>query len=444
MHDVTCVEGPTIISESKFLSGAVMREVDFLLVVGRPTAYGPTLTVLGPSQRMSDLDTIPWPDLNCTIPEPTPIIDPDCPPVPAPPRPPSIVNACVTPQTFWQRYWLPIADDEVAAWSGTSPTVTITSGALAIRQMRVRVYPNEFNRDPDEEARTNLLPRPKPYTNLTDYGTTGGASQVMSWSANGGPQGQPIAINTVSTATPVFGIRVGPANGYAIPAGLVPNVDTMHFSVLANISAAAQGLRISVTWYNASNGVITNALSDAVAGAADAWRRIHFVDLIPTGAVRFAVSVQKETTSASGQILRATEFLAEASEAPEAGVDTRPYFDGDTPAALGQYYGWSGTVRNSASVAITSPVDPCAWCAEFIVSYLPPQTTLTVDAILERAFASVAGGEPAPANHLLYSADGAPMTWPELTCGTPYLFAIDVPEPLLDDVLVTVELTTKE
>lgn len=244
LHETTCVEGPTIIEERKLANGAIIREVDFLLVAGRPAPYGPTRTLLY-NARMIDLDTVEWVDTDCTVPDPAPIIDPDCPPVPAPPRPPSIETLCITPEDTWQRYWLPIPSEYVSTWSATSPQVTISSGAEEIRQVRVRAYPNPFGRtigDPDYEL----------------------------------------------------------------------------------------------------------------------------------------------------------------------------------------------------------PVDPCSFCAEFVVSYLPANTSLTVDAILERAFANVAGGPSVPANHLLYSADGSPMIWPELTCGTDYLIAIDVPEPLLDDVTVSVTLTNKE
>lgn len=77
-------------------------------------------------------------------------------------------------------------------------------------------------------------------------------------------------------------------------------------------------------------------------------------------------------------------------------------------------------------------VDPDSYCGEFIVSYLPPNTALTVNGMTEESWASVAGRAPVPADHLLYGTDGAPMTWPELSCGIPYVMTIDV--PLADDI----------
>ena len=72
-------------------------------------------------------------------------------------------------------------------------------------------------------------------------------------------------------------------------------------------------------------------------------------------------------------------------------------------------------------------VDDANWCAEQIVSYIPPNTTLTIDGPLRRVFAEVAGAAPIPADHLLYGTGGVPATWPELSCGIPYLMSFDVP-----------------
>lgn len=121
------------------------------------------------------------------------------------------------------------------------------------------------------------------------------------------------------------------------------------------------------------------------------------------------------------------------------------YFDGSSPNSGGQYFRWLGTENQSASAAEGGlAVDPCSWCSEFILSYLPPNTDLSVDAIRERAYATVAGGPEQPADTLLYGSDGGPMSWSSLSCNIPYLFAIDVPEPLLDDVRISLELAQRE
>lgn len=68
----------------------------------------------------------------------------------------------------------------------------------------------------------------------------------------------------------------------------------------------------------------------------------------------------------------------------------------------------------------------CAYDGEVIVSYVPPQAEMTVDAIAREATAVVAGGPEQPATQLLYGPDGGPMEWPELSCNIGYVFTVDV------------------
>lgn len=72
-------------------------------------------------------------------------------------------------------------------------------------------------------------------------------------------------------------------------------------------------------------------------------------------------------------------------------------------------------------------VDPKSYCGEFLLSYLPANSTLVVDGVAEDAWVSVAGGQTLAARQLLYGTGGKPMEWPELTCGIGYVMTIDVP-----------------
>jgi hypothetical protein len=92
-------------------------------------------------------------------------------------------------------------------------------------------------------------------------------------------------------------------------------------------------------------------------------------------------------------------------------------------------------------------IDPCSWCSEFIISYLPKRTELVMDGRMSRAMASVAGAQPVTANHLLYGTDGAPMSWPELSCGISYVLAVDVPPTSgssTPDVQLALQLARRE
>jgi hypothetical protein len=73
-------------------------------------------------------------------------------------------------------------------------------------------------------------------------------------------------------------------------------------------------------------------------------------------------------------------------------------------------------------------VDPTNYCAEFIVSYLPAQTRLGLNGTTRRSAAYRSGKAVVSADHLLYGTGGGPMTWPELTCGVPYVMTLDIPE----------------
>lgn len=77
-----------------------------------------------------------------------PLIDPDCPPVPVAPEPPSIVTSCIDDTDTWRRYWAVIPEEEVYDWLAVVPTLTITTGTVAARQVRIRFYQNPDNLPP--------------------------------------------------------------------------------------------------------------------------------------------------------------------------------------------------------------------------------------------------------------------------------------------------------
>jgi hypothetical protein len=91
-----------------------------------------------------------------------------------------------------------------------------------------------------------------------------------------------------------------------------------------------------------------------------------------------------------------------------------------------------------------SQVNTADWCGEQIISYLPPNTVMTLDAEIQRVFASVAGGATQAADHLLYGSGGTPATWPVLTCGMSYLVSIDTPlDAPAGNTVVEVDLTRR-
>jgi len=71
-------------------------------------------------------------------------------------------------------------------------------------------------------------------------------------------------------------------------------------------------------------------------------------------------------------------------------------------------------------------LDPCDFCGEFVISYIPPNSIMTIDGIRQIATVSGPTGVVQIASHLLYASDGGPMVWPQLTCGIAYTATLDV------------------
>jgi hypothetical protein len=74
-------------------------------------------------------------------------------------------------------------------------------------------------------------------------------------------------------------------------------------------------------------------------------------------------------------------------------------------------------------------LDPCNYCGDLVVSYIPQGATLVIDGADQSTYVITAGDVRQRSNHLLFSSDGSPFEWPELTCGTGYIVTVDT----LDD-----------
>lgn len=71
--------------------------------------------------------------------------------------------------------------------------------------------------------------------------------------------------------------------------------------------------------------------------------------------------------------------------------------------------------------------DPCNFCGDLVVSYLPQNATLVLDGVSQTIYAELQNGRRQRADSLVYGSDGKPFQWPELSCGTPYIFTADLP-----------------
>ncbi|NDL58644.1 hypothetical protein [Phytoactinopolyspora mesophila] len=88
-------------------------------------------------------------------------------------------------------------------------------------------------------------------------------------------------------------------------------------------------------------------------------------------------------------------------------------------------------------------LDPCGWCGEFIVSYIPGNSTMTLDGMTQRVSVERPGGQEFTADHLIYGSGGGPMTWPELSCGLSYMMTVDFAPDDADVVTTSVQLAVR-
>lgn len=445
MHDVRRVEGPTPIRNLPLKAAGAMREVEFTLVANKPWAYSTTETLIHPTV-MSTLPTIQWPGVDdCPVETITPIVDPDCPPLPEPPRPPVIPAACIEIPTVLQRYMFAIPSSKVSLWSDMVPRITIISGTQDIRQVRVRAFPNPFDRELDLTAETveGRAKNPKLGVDATGWGRQGGVGTATGRQSSGGPIAgviDPFYRVTASGAhgADLFGVTYGGVGTNLVAAGEDYRVTIFG---RANVTRPMQ-LRIG--YVNAADVEFSVSMFDVGSRLADVWDQYDTgVQIAPANTVRLNVSVVGQGAG-TWSALNTVDATGLAVKVGTAALLTPDYIDGDIAAFAGVYYGWLGDADASVTFGTTLPFDPCSWCSEFILSYLPPKTELTVDAIIESAFASVEGGTSQSAETLLYASDGGPMTWPALSCGIGYIFSVDVPEPLLDDVTISFDLARRE
>lgn len=87
-------------------------------------------------------------------------------------------------------------------------------------------------------------------------------------------------------------------------------------------------------------------------------------------------------------------------------------------------------------------LDPCSACDSFFITYIPPNSTITIDGVRERVTIEQTGGRISNANHLILGADGGPFEWSSLSCGTGYFLLVDIPKT--NAVAATLSLTARQ
>lgn len=79
--------------------------------------------------------------------------------------------------------------------------------------------------------------------------------------------------------------------------------------------------------------------------------------------------------------------------------------------------------------------DPCAFCGDIVVSYVPKEHTLVFDGAEQAVYVLAPGGARRRADSLVFGTDGTPFEWPVLSCGFGYIVTIDLPQTQVPPVV---------
>lgn len=84
--------------------------------------------------------------------------------------------------------------------------------------------------------------------------------------------------------------------------------------------------------------------------------------------------------------------------------------------------------------------DPCAYCGDIVISYVPANHTLIFDGASETVHVLSPGGVLRRADSLVFRTDGSPFEWPRISCGFGYIVTLDLPQqqvvPVVDLALI--------
>lgn len=96
-------------------------------------------------------------------------------------------------------------------------------------------------------------------------------------------------------------------------------------------------------------------------------------------------------------------------------------------------------IRFVSTIFPTDPavenLDPCRVCGEFVVDYIPKNSTFVIDGMREIAYLELPGGATSSAGHLLSGPTPDTLfSWPLLSCGIGYVAVLDVQDTDIVDV----------
>lgn len=314
------------------------------------------------------------------------LIDPDCEPVPAPPRPPIVQQSCVDDVGLWNRYWTRFSP-ELGTWQSAVPTIWLEALLEAERQVRVRWFRIEGYWQPVysdwETQATNMFENPS-FERWTDptavlsrniapgpYPTTGYGWKVSGSDGQTGlvvtnqlsPTAQRPTFRTtrdsVNSFEPaevarVFGLGAKGSDSPSVQQDNIPVEVGKQYTVSLQVRStyANPKYRISISTFSANGGGIwyEEIISNQTTPVG-AWRKIvTTTPPISTGVLVITVQVSLLTSDGSPSPLGVQTWLGEVMA--QEGTSVEAYFDGTGGPDNGDpdwVYYWAGEVGASAS-----------------------------------------------------------------------------------------------
>ena len=438
-------EGPTISSRRVMQSciGAVWT-VTFTGVAGVPWQFGAERPVL--QGYLDPVVTDPWVpgvsggsittggfrETECGEDTWEPIYDPLCPPLVNPPSPPSIPLGCFTLPKPTEAVLAtnlstnPSVENDANRWS---TTVTFWTGARmspADTEIGSFVYRSTVNTVPTATSNWALLHQ----TGTNSIDATAG--QLCGWRIR---------------------VRRKPGMG-----GGTRQLNMRVRSYTGTTAGTALGF-----------GSATVTLVD------DEWQEVVASGTLPAdGSDGFALFFGPTVPGAWA----VGDYVEFDGSQPWVDVDPGPdsYFDGDTPDDDEFTYSWTGSPHASTStktgiedewdrstivipesvvplwgtvspvVTLYAPEDvraarlrfyadpdgtldptttPCAYSVDLVVSYIPEGGTLTFDSANQQVWVLTQNGQRRRGDALVFTTEGEPFEWPELTCGYQHILTVD-------------------
>lgn len=148
LRRVQIVKGPTVIAKQSMSHGELWT-AQFAASVGVPWEFGSPVEIIEgflgagtPLGVATDLDSagqVVGAEA-CVEPIWSPVYDPMCPALVAPPSVPDVPMGCFDLPSTWRRRSFTIPADEVPLWSSMTPVITLSTGATETRMVRLRFY----------------------------------------------------------------------------------------------------------------------------------------------------------------------------------------------------------------------------------------------------------------------------------------------------------------